>query len=130
MHCCRAMLVGINGGGPETRSQYAFDYLNLPAVRPARCALRRFLRPATTLSMSTAPFSLQAICQPVATQRLTHCRLGQGGLTQAVRLRAAGVAEAQIVNEMAVQTAMLSQDRCTKNYYMYLDPATALCAHP
>lgn len=47
-----------------------------------------------------------------------------------MRLRAAGGAEAQIVNEMAVQTAMLSQDRCTKNYYIYLDPATALCAHP
>lgn len=29
----KQFLVGINGGGPGTRSQYAFDNLNIPAVR-------------------------------------------------------------------------------------------------
>lgn len=33
----------------------------------------------------------------------------------------------QIINEMAVQTAMLNQDRCTKNYYVMQDPTTSLC---
>lgn len=57
----QGLINGINGGGPEGRSDYAFDYLDLPAV----------------------------------------------------------------VNEMAVQTAMLTQDRCTKNYYVYQNPSSS-----
>lgn len=38
-----------------------------------------------------------------------------------------GPGGAQIINEMAVQTAMLNQDRCTKNYYVMQDPTTSLC---
>jgi len=30
----------------------------------------------------------------------------------------------QVINEMAAQTAMLNQDRCTKNYYVFKQPST------
>jgi hypothetical protein len=30
----------------------------------------------------------------------------------------------QVINEMAAQTAMLNQDRCTKNYYVFRQPST------
>jgi spore coat protein CotH len=32
----------------------------------------------------------------------------------------------QVINEMAGQTVMLHQDRCTKNYYMHRDTRTNL----
>ena len=30
----------------------------------------------------------------------------------------------QVVNHMAAQTLILNQDRCTKNFYIYLDPTS------
>ena len=80
----KQLLLGINGGGPGTRSQFAFDHLNLPAVR--RLRISRLL---ALLLMSTS----RQLCSP-----------------ECITWRCCIV---QIVNEMAVETAMLNQDRCS-----------------
>ena len=105
---------GLAGAAPNgvPRSSYLFDAVNLPqvlvmvvAASPAACASAGASRPDCICCGDSA-------CMP-----LPHLPAASMVCTSFLPL--------QVINQMAAQTLILNQDRCTKNFYIYFDHVEA-----